>query len=119
MSELTYSVRAGDTVFETDERGALAALAHAAGCQGCSEPGAFHRSDIYGSPGLTPPEVFLVRLPTGATLYPGSRGDLPVAERVAAALAVLRRAAQGRDITPVMSEAIAERIQRLEAYRPQ
>lgn len=117
MDEITYEVRAGGRAYVTDEDGARKAVAHAAACAGCPEPGAFHRSDIYGKPDLIPPQVFPLRLPTGAYLYPGSHALLPVADRVAAALAVLRRlTVKG---TPTMRAAVTERIARLEAYRPQ
>jgi len=114
--ELTYTVRAGGVAVTANEEQARAAIAHAAGCQGCREPGAFHRSDIYADPGLTPPQVFPLNLPTGAVLYPSSLPLRPVAERVAATLAVLRRV-QGKG-TPTMRQHVDARIARLEAYRP-
>ncbi|AEM88848.1 hypothetical protein [Streptomyces violaceusniger] len=118
MSEqLTYTVREGGRAVTATEDQARAALAHAAGCLGCCELGAFHRSDIYGQPGLTPPEVFPLNLPTGAVLYPSSLPTRPVAERVAAALAVLAKVRNTG--TRAMREAVDARIARLEAYRPE
>ncbi|MFD8335503.1 hypothetical protein ACFV42_23015 [Streptomyces solisilvae] len=114
---LTYTVEAGAMKYTTDEAGARAVLTHAERCQGCGEKSAFHRSDIYGTSGLVPAEVFPVNLPTGAVLYPGSNARLPVAERVAAVLAVLRRV-EDRG-TRLMREAVAARVARLEAYRPE